>query len=226
MSMPRFANWTGDVTLRGEGYSVSRSRSRRSFDDLARRTRSSAELAGASTLGAPGRLTTGDGSIMLEWVRLGGTHIIRLEVQGTLEHRDVALRTVSAACRLPFRGAREDRFQEFRSHVVSAVGEAFNNIAIHGYKGRTPGTVEIEVAATAEQLSVELRDYGVSYDPDAAPSPDLEALPESGLGVFIMKSFMDRVEYTPGAPNVLKLTKLVGNPNHPATNDIKTSGQP
>jgi serine/threonine-protein kinase RsbW len=177
-------------------------------------------------LGAPGRLTAGDGSIMLEWVRLGGTHIIRLEVQGTLEHRDVALRTVSAACRLPFRGVREDRFQEFRSHVVSAVGEAFNNIAIHGYKGRTPGTVEIEVAATAEQLSVELRDYGVSYDPDAAPSPDLEALPESGLGVFIMKSFMDRVEYTPGAPNVLKLTKLVANPAHPATNEIKTSGQP
>jgi serine/threonine-protein kinase RsbW len=164
--------------------------------------------------------------MMLEWVRLGGTHIIRLEVQGTLEHRDVALRTVSAACRLPFRGAREDRFQEFRSHVVSAVGEAFNNIAIHGYKGRAPGTVEIEVAATADQLSVELRDYGMSYDPDAAPSPDLENLPESGLGVFIMKSFMDRVEYTPGAPNVLKLTKLVAAPAFPATNEIKTSGQP
>ena len=196
MSMPLFANWTGDVTLRGEGYSVSRSRSRRS-------------LTTASTR----RLTVGSGSIMLEWVRLGGTHIIRLEVQGTLEHRDVALRTVSAACRLPFRGAREDRFQEFRSHVVSAVGEAFNNIAIHGYRGQTPGTVEIEVAATAEQLSVELRDYGTSYDPDAAPAPDLEALPESGLGVFIMKSFMDRVEYTPGAPNVLKLTKLVAKPN-------------
>ena len=37
--------------------------------------------------------------------------------------------------------------------------------------------------------------------------------PESGLGVFIMKSFMDRVEYTPGAPNVLKLTKLVAKTN-------------
>jgi serine/threonine-protein kinase RsbW len=151
--------------------------------------------------------------MMLEWVRLGGKHIIRLEVQGILEHRDVALRTVSAACRLPFRGAREDRFQEFRSHVVSAVGEAFNNIAIHGYKGRTPGVVEIEVAATPDQLSIELRDYGQSYDPEATPAPDLDSLPESGLGVFIMKSFMDRVEYTPGAPNVLKLTKMVAKSN-------------
>lgn len=144
---------------------------------------------------------------------MGGKHIIRLEVQGILDYRDVALRTVSAACRLPFRGTREDRFQEFRSHVVSAVGEAFNNIAIHGYKGRAPGVIEIQVDATPDQLSVELRDYGSSYDPNAALQPDLDALPESGLGVFIMKSFMDRVEYTPGAPNVLKLTKLVAKAN-------------
>jgi serine/threonine-protein kinase RsbW len=190
MSMPRFANWTGDVTVRG-----SRLRNLGAFS---------------------GSLKVGAGSTMIKWWRLGGKHIIRLEVQGILEHRDVALRTVSAACRLPFRGSREDRFQEFRSHVVSAVGEAFNNIAIHGYKGRDPGVVEIEVAATADQLSVELRDYGSSYDPGVASIPDLDALPESGLGVFIMKSFMDSVEYTPGEPNVLKLTKLVAKTNgHP-----------
>jgi serine/threonine-protein kinase RsbW len=37
--------------------------------------------------------------------------------------------------------------------------------------------------------------------------PDLDALPESGLGLFIMRSFMDKVIYTAGAPNVLSLTK-------------------
>jgi serine/threonine-protein kinase RsbW len=147
--------------------------------------------------------------MVLKWVRLGGKHIIRLEVQGILEHRDVALRTVSAACRLPFREAKEEQFKEFRSHVVSAVGEAFNNIAIHGYRGRAAGMVEIELAASPEQLSIELRDYGKSYDPRNAPTPDLDSLPESGLGVFIIKSFMDSVEYTPGPPNVLKLTKWV-----------------
>ena len=101
---------------------------------------------------------------------MGGKHIIRLEVQGILDYRDVALRTVSAACRLPFRGTREDRFQEFRSHVVSAVGEAFNNIAIHGYKGRAPGVIEIQVDASPDELSVELRDYGSSYDPERGPA--------------------------------------------------------
>ncbi|HEY0707732.1 MAG TPA: ATP-binding protein [Polyangia bacterium] len=183
-------NWTGDVTVRG-----SRNQKLGAF---------------STSLKASARCS------MIKWWHLGGKHIIRLEVQGILEHRDVALRTVSAACRLPFRGTREDRFQEFRSHVVSAVGEAFNNIAIHGYKGRAPGVVSIEVAATPDQLSVELRDYGSSYDPNATIQPDLDALPESGLGVFIMKSFMDSVEYTPGEPNVLKLTKLVTKTNgHP-----------
>jgi serine/threonine-protein kinase RsbW len=143
-------------------------------------------------------------------------HIIRLELQGILEHRDVALRTVSAACRLPFRESQMVEFQEFRSHVVSAVGEAFNNIAIHGYRNRAPGMVEIEMAATADHLSIELRDYGLSFDPRNAPTPDLDALPESGLGTFIIRSFMDQVEYTAGPPNVLKLTKWVA----------KTNGQP
>jgi serine/threonine-protein kinase RsbW len=144
---------------------------------------------------------------------LGGKHIIRLEVQGILEHRDVALRTVSAACRLPFRDAKDDGFQEFRSHVVSAVGEAFNNIAIHGYRGRAPGLVHIELAASTDGLSIELTDYGTSFDPRTLPPPDLEALPESGLGVFIIRSFMDDVQYTPGPPNVLKLTKRVSKTN-------------
>ena len=42
-------------------------------------------------------------------------------------------------------------------------------------------------------------------------SPDLDALPESGMGIYIIKSFMDEVTYRssdrPGAPNVLSMTK-------------------
>jgi anti-anti-sigma factor len=84
------------------------------------------------------------------------------------------------------------------------------------------GVVEIAVAARQDQLSVEMRDYGESYDPSATPAPDLNTLPESGLGVFIMRSFMDRVEYTPGAPNVLRLTKLVDKANGiPYQNDLQ-----
>ena len=48
--------------------------------------------------------------------------------------------------------------------------------------------------------------------------PDLESLPESGLGIFIIKSFMDQVVYRPGAPNLLEMTKrIVSRPEQAAT---------
>ena len=40
-------------------------------------------------------------------------------------------------------------------------------------------------------------------------SGSLDALPESGLGLFIIRSFMDEVKYVPGSPNVLSMTKYL-----------------
>lgn len=90
---------------------------------------------------------------------------------------------------------------------MSAVGEAFNNIAMHAYRGSPAGVIEIEISFDDRALAIELRDYGKSFDPSKTPKPDLTALPESGLGVFIISSFMDHVDYAPGRPNVLKLVK-------------------
>jgi serine/threonine-protein kinase RsbW len=138
--------------------------------------------------------------------------IIRLELAGELEHRDVALRTVTAACRVAL-GPRCDapESREMLDQVISAVGEAFNNIVVHGYKDRTAGVIEVEIAINRKQMAIEMRDYGRSFDPRNAPAPDLDALPESGMGVYIMKGFMDRVDYRPGSrpgnPNVLRLVK-------------------
>jgi serine/threonine-protein kinase RsbW len=133
--------------------------------------------------------------------------MIRLEIAGQIHHRDVALRTVSAACRLACASRPSTPETDDVLHaVLSAVGEAFNNIAVHGYRGRA-GIVQIEIAVGARKLAVELRDFGRSFDPSAVPAPDLDGLPESGLGVFIMSKMMDRVEYRPGRPNVLRLVK-------------------
>jgi serine/threonine-protein kinase RsbW len=141
---------------------------------------------------------------------LEDTQVIRLEVPGVIGYRDVALRTVSAACRMAFRERPVERFQEFSAEIVSAVGEAFNNIALHGYRGQGAGSVEIHIMKNGEWMTVEMRDYGISFDPHTAAAPDLDAMPESGLGVFIIKSFVDRLEYQPGRPNVLKLVKRLG----------------
>ena len=65
-------------------------------------------------------------------------------MMGLLEHRDVALRAVSAACKLVARRPYRPELNEFRMHVVSAVGEAFNNIVLHGYAGRNDGVIEMD----------------------------------------------------------------------------------
>lgn len=107
------------------------------------------------------------------------------------------------------------RERRFMSELVSAVSEAFNNIAIHGYRGREPDVVQVEIAIEPEWMTVELRDFGNSFDITQARPPDLDSMPESGLGIFIIRSFVDKVSYVPsyvsGQPNVLTLSKRIAD---------------
>ena len=146
---------------------------------------------------------------MIEFSHANGCNIICLEVPGKIECRDLVLRTVSSACKLiiPDSGPRSSRYSEFHAHMVSAVSEAYNNIVLHGYAGRANGSVKMQIENCSEWMRIVLKDSGSSFDPFQAPSPDLEALPESGLGVFIMRSFVDEVKYVAGPPNFLTLLK-------------------
>ena len=134
---------------------------------------------------------------------------------GLLEHRDVALRAVSAACKLVTQRPQRPEWNEFRMHVVSAVGEAFNNIVLHGYAGKNEGVIEMEIKTDPDHIVIELRDYGESFDLDAVATPNLDLLPESGLGIFIMRAFMS-IRYRPGRPNVLTLSKSLATPSRDA----------
>jgi serine/threonine-protein kinase RsbW len=146
--------------------------------------------------------------------------VISLTVPGSLQYRDVAVRVVGAACKLFSRGASDstppglsagnDLADEMVSQVVSAFSEAFNNLALHGYKGVTPGNIEIRVDLVNDGdvavIVVEMKDTGHVFDP--AQHMDLpEELPERGMGLFIIRSFMDDVGYVAGPPNVLTLRK-------------------
>lgn len=97
--------------------------------------------------------------------------------------------------------------EEFESQTVSAFGEAFNNIAIHGYPAGPPGDVDIEIESDEDGISIRVMDTGCSFDLASVESPQFDELPESGMGLFIIKSFMDEVDYCPGSPNVLRLAK-------------------
>ncbi|MEO6951079.1 MAG: ATP-binding protein [Polyangia bacterium] len=135
--------------------------------------------------------------------------LIRLTIPGTLDYRDLAVRVVAAACKLVAHrdDVSEDARAEFDMHVVSAFGEAFNNVAIHSYKGRAVGPLDIEIEVGVGEITLRIADHGPGYDPLDVKEPDLDELPESGMGLFIMREFMDSVSYQAGAPNVLSMTK-------------------
>jgi len=131
-----------------------------------------------------------------------------------LQHRDHTLRSVSQACKLVSDRVESPEWKEFRLQVVSAVSEAFNNIVLHGYEGREDGVIEVEIRTGPDHIDVELRDWGASFDPNKIPQPDFDSLPESGLGMYIIRAFMS-MRYHPGKkgrPNVLVLSKALEGP--------------
>ena len=132
--------------------------------------------------------------------------MIRLRVPGSLTYRTLALRVVTAACDMARSQDADADSDEFDAQTVTAVGEAFNNIAIHSYSV-CPGDVDIEIEFEIHQISIRMMDTGASFDPSSVPEPELNELPESGMGLFIMNSFMDEVTYTAGKPNVLCMVK-------------------
>jgi len=97
---------------------------------------------------------------------------------------------------------------DFEVDVISAFGEAFNNIAVHGFRGLAPQPIQIDVNWNDEQLVITCVDLGHAFDPESVALPDLDDLPEHGMGLFLMRTCMDEVDYRPGPPNVLRLVKL------------------
>lgn len=139
--------------------------------------------------------------------------MIRLKVPGTLSYRNIAVRVVTDAVKRVGRADVEPSYDgddEFEAQAVSAFGEAFNNIAIHGYRGVTPGDVDISIALGDDSVTIEMIDSGHTFDPAMVPAPELDELPEGGMGLFIMRSFLDEIEYVAGPPNRLRMTKRRG----------------
>jgi anti-sigma regulatory factor (Ser/Thr protein kinase) len=143
-------------------------------------------------------------------VLLGET--VCVEAPGEIAYRHVILRAAAAVCKLAITRVcgRRAPANGFANQVVSAVGEAFNNIALHSYRDRPLDIVRLRMTIEPSVLHLTMEDYGAGFDLSTARVPDLDALPESGLGIFIIRSLMDEVTYQQGRPNVLSLSKRIG----------------
>ena len=127
----------------------------------------------------------------------------RLTLDATLTERGRAIAFVAERCRaarLPI---------EHEHAVISAFGEAFNNVVLHSYRGAA-GVCDIEVEARAGRFTLRLRDTGIGFDPRRLQAPTLDELPEGGMGLFIILRAMDEVSwYREGIENVVTMTKHV-----------------
>lgn len=65
-----------------------------------------------------------------------------------------------------------------------------------------------------------MTDTGHSFDPDTVGPPVLDQLPEAGMGLFIMRSFMDEIAYQAGPPNVLRMVKRRSSADEPSPEDL------
>lgn len=138
-----------------------------------------------------------------------GEELFRFVTPSRLEYRDAA-RAFLAFVFERF-ASRQAMPSDAAHRVISAFVEAFNNAVKHAYRGRTtPGPIEVELLISPERLRLRVIDEGNSFKPENVPEPDLDALPEGGMGLFIMRSFMDSVEYhREGARNVLTMEKAL-----------------
>lgn len=157
------------------------------------------------------KLASSDGGAGMKASRNDADGAIRaaLRIPARLTHRGVAIALVSG-----FVEALPGATRDFRNEVVTAFGEVFNNLVIHGYADASADAdagagpeVDVEAVATAESLTLHISDTGQEIDFTKIEMPDLGALPESGMGIFMIHALVDEVSYRAGSPNELTLVK-------------------
>ena len=122
------------------------------------------------------------------------TQLKRLRVRAVLENVPLAIDCAG-------KSAREVGFDERAVHRIRmAVDEACANVVQHAYLGQEPGDMEVLCQVDGKCLVIRVRDWGRAFDPDAVEEPKLHApLAErdlGGLGLFLIRQFVDRAQFT------------------------------
>jgi serine/threonine-protein kinase RsbW len=82
--------------------------------------------------------------------------------------------------------------------VQLAVDEICSNVIEHGYAGQG-GHIEVGVELIKDGVQVIVRDWGIAFDPETVPVPQVDAPLElralGGLGLFLVGQLMDDVRF-------------------------------
>jgi serine/threonine-protein kinase RsbW len=99
--------------------------------------------------------------------------------------------------------------------IALALEEAVTNVISHAFAGvAPPHRIKVRLDITPELFAAEVIDNGRPFDPLTVPAPDLslpfEERPPGGLGIYLIRSMMDRIQYRRSdGNNLLRLEKLL-----------------
>ena len=109
--------------------------------------------------------------------------------------------------------SRTDIGEDVTFGIDMAVREGLANAVIHGNNLDEKKIVTIRVVRSPDSLEIIVRDQGQGFDPKTISDPTKEEniLKTSGRGIFLMRNFMDQVEWSvlPDGGTELRLIKKI-----------------
>jgi serine/threonine-protein kinase RsbW len=99
--------------------------------------------------------------------------------------------------------------------VNLVLDELVTNVIENAYDDTGEHEIHVTLALDGAELTVRVEDDGRAFDPLQAPPPDLdlplEQRPVGGLGIHIVRSMMDAVDYQRrDGRNILTMRKTIG----------------
>jgi serine/threonine-protein kinase RsbW len=95
--------------------------------------------------------------------------------------------------------AQEGFTEETIDKLILATDEALANVIKHGYDSQPDGSIGVflrpMIAGSRKGLDIVIVDRAKSIDPSAIRGRDLADIRPGGLGVHIIRSVMDKVQY-------------------------------
>lgn len=96
---------------------------------------------------------------------------------------------------------RSARLDEIQMHkMMVSLTEAVNNAILHGNKSDRTKKVHVRCELLPGWLAVSVSDEGKGFKPEKVRNPlrKKNLLKESGRGIFLMRTLMDKVEFEMG----------------------------
>lgn len=115
--------------------------------------------------------------------------------------------------------------REPRAALVLAVGELCANSIEHAYDGRGGQPIHVSIRGFEDRLVLEVEDFGRAFDAARYVEPDLDTLPDHGLGIHLVHRIADSVDVDVRRERGTRWTLVKYRPGHgPADRSIAQGG--